>query len=94
MKRKFTAVEKEFVFDSWKNGIGFWTDPTSVDKFCPHDEACSKASGLSTKEILRCLKRYIVRELYPLIVGDVFFKIATCTKRHGAHLGQGPAPAA
>lgn len=23
MKRTFTAVEKEFVFDSWKNGIGF-----------------------------------------------------------------------
>lgn len=26
--------------------------------------------GLSTKEILRCLKRYIVRELYPLILTD------------------------
>ncbi|ASL95984.1 IS110 family transposase (plasmid) [Serratia marcescens] len=25
------------------------------------------SEGLSTKEILRCLKRYIVRELYPLI---------------------------
>ncbi len=24
-----------------------WTDPTPVDKFCPHDEACSKASGLT-----------------------------------------------
>lgn len=24
--------------------------------------------GLSTKEILRCLKRYIVRELYPMIL--------------------------
>jgi hypothetical protein len=24
-----------------------WTDPTTVDKFCPHDEACSKASGLT-----------------------------------------------
>lgn len=24
-----------------------WTDPTLVDKFCPHDEACSKASGLT-----------------------------------------------
>lgn len=23
-----------------------WTAPTTVDKFCPHDEACSKASGL------------------------------------------------
>ncbi|HDL6964595.1 TPA: helix-turn-helix domain-containing protein, partial [Yersinia enterocolitica] len=23
MKRTFTAVEKRFVFDSWKNGIGF-----------------------------------------------------------------------
>lgn len=27
--------------------------------------------GLSTKEILRCLKRYIVRELYPLILSDL-----------------------
>lgn len=27
--------------------------------------------GLTTKEIQRCLKRYIVRELYPLIVGDL-----------------------
>jgi transposase len=27
--------------------------------------------GLSTKEIQRCLKRYIVRELYPLILGDL-----------------------
>ncbi|BEK76646.1 hypothetical protein EATA6166_45380 (plasmid) [Enterobacter asburiae] len=24
-----------------------WTDPTPVDKFCPHEEACSKASGLT-----------------------------------------------
>ena len=24
-----------------------WTDPTPVDSFCPHDEACSKASGLT-----------------------------------------------
>lgn len=23
MKRTFTAVEKEFVFDSWKSGTGF-----------------------------------------------------------------------
>ncbi len=23
-----------------------WTDPTPIDKFCPHDEACSKSSGL------------------------------------------------
>jgi len=27
--------------------------------------------GLSTKEIQRCLKRYIIRELYPLILGDL-----------------------
>lgn len=27
--------------------------------------------GLSTKEIHRCLKRYIARELYPLIMGDL-----------------------
>lgn len=24
-----------------------WSDPTPVDKFCRHDEACSKASGLT-----------------------------------------------
>ena len=29
------------------------------------------AEGLSTKEIQRCLKRYIVRELYPLILEDL-----------------------
>ena len=29
------------------------------------------AEGLSTKEIQRCLKRYIVRELYPLISADL-----------------------
>jgi hypothetical protein len=26
--------------------------------------------GLSKKEILRCLKRYIARELYPLLAGN------------------------
>jgi transposase len=34
------------------------------------------AEGLSTKEIQRCLKRYIVRELYPLILADL--ADATC----------------
>ena len=29
------------------------------------------AQGMSNKEILRCLKRYIVRELYPLILADL-----------------------
>ena len=29
------------------------------------------AQGLSKKEIHRCLKRYIVRELYPLILADL-----------------------
>lgn len=24
-----------------------WTDPTTADISCPHDEACSKASGLT-----------------------------------------------
>lgn len=27
--------------------------------------------GMSSKEIHRCLKRYIVRELYPLILADL-----------------------
>ena len=38
--------------------------------------------GLSKKEILRCLKRYIARELYPLLAGNP----ALQTLRH-----QGPA---
>lgn len=29
------------------------------------------AQGMSNKEIQRCLKRYIVRELYPLILADL-----------------------
>jgi len=29
------------------------------------------SEGLTPKEIHRCLKRYIVRELFPLIVGDL-----------------------
>jgi transposase len=29
------------------------------------------AEGLSSKEIQRCLKRYIIRELYPLILADL-----------------------
>jgi hypothetical protein len=29
------------------------------------------AEGMSNKEIHRCLKRYIVRELYPLIMADL-----------------------
>ncbi len=29
------------------------------------------AEGLSTKEIQRCLKRYIIRELYPVIMSDL-----------------------
>lgn len=33
--------------------------------------------GLSKKEIHRCLKRYIVRELYPLILADL--KDCACT---------------
>ncbi|GKM25156.1 hypothetical protein NUKP65_51210 [Klebsiella variicola] len=28
-------------------GIDPWSDPMPVDKFCPHDEACSKVSGLT-----------------------------------------------
>jgi transposase len=29
------------------------------------------AQGMSNREIQRCLKRYIVRELYPLILADL-----------------------
>ena len=36
------------------------------------------AEGLSTKEIQRCLKRYVVRELYPLILADLRDAVTTC----------------
>ena len=29
--------------------VSFWTDPTTVDISCPHDEACSKASRLAPR---------------------------------------------
>ena len=29
------------------------------------------AEGLSSKEIQRCVKRYIIRDLYPLILADL-----------------------
>ena len=35
------------------------------------------AEGRSTKEIQRCLKRYIVRQLYPLILADLRDAVAT-----------------
>lgn len=35
------------------------------------------AEGRSSKEIQRCLKRYIVRELYPLILADLRDAVAT-----------------
>ena len=35
------------------------------------------ALGRSPKEIQRCLKRYIVRELYPLIVADLRDAVVT-----------------
>lgn len=34
-------------------------------------DAKRTAAGLSKKEIHRCLKHYIVRELYPLILADL-----------------------
>ncbi len=37
---------------------------------CPYVERRTK-EGMSNKEIHRCLKRYIVRELYPLILADL-----------------------
>ena len=33
------------------------------------------ADGMSNKEIRRCLKRYIVRELYPFIIAGLGAKI-------------------
>lgn len=36
------------------------------------------AEGLSSKEIQRCLKRYIVRELYPLILADLADSAKSC----------------
>lgn len=31
----------------WAGKVMSWSDPTTVDISCPHDEACSKASGLT-----------------------------------------------
>lgn len=31
------------------NAVLVWTEPTTVDKLCPYDEACSKAIGLIHK---------------------------------------------
>ncbi|MCZ4335428.1 IS110 family transposase [Aeromonas hydrophila] len=36
------------------------------------------AQGLSSREIQRCLKRYIVRELYPLILADLADSARVC----------------
>lgn len=36
------------------------------------------AQGLSSKEIQRCLKRYIIRELYPLILADLADSARSC----------------
>ncbi len=40
-----------------------------------------RAQGLSSKEIQRCLKRYIVRELYPLILADLADSARACWHR-------------
>ncbi|MEG3132203.1 3-methyl-2-oxobutanoate hydroxymethyltransferase, partial [Rouxiella sp. T17] len=45
-----TCYDATFAHESSQAGVDMlliWTDPTTVDKFCPHDEACSKASGLT-----------------------------------------------
>ncbi len=34
------------------------------------DAACCKAEGLSKREIIRCLKRYIARETYHLLTAE------------------------
>ncbi|EEO7208465.1 SDR family NAD(P)-dependent oxidoreductase [Salmonella enterica subsp. enterica serovar Rubislaw] len=51
------SVSERYVIDGIVNNAGIvspqlialidWTAPTTVDRFCPHDEACSKASGLT-----------------------------------------------
>jgi transposase len=46
------------------------------------------ADGLSKREIIRCLKRYLARELYPLLRGP-----ATAAARRGDRAGQGRAAA-
>lgn len=45
LKKKLQRIEMEN--DILKKPPRSWTDPTLVDKFCPHDEARSKASGLT-----------------------------------------------
>ncbi|AYP92986.1 hypothetical protein B1Q88_004322 [Salmonella enterica subsp. enterica serovar Bredeney] len=36
-----------------------WTDPTTVDISCPHDEARSKASGLTPPRLPRLHTHYL-----------------------------------
>jgi transposase len=34
--------------------------------------------GTSTKEMVRCLRRYLARELYPLLIADLTTLIDAC----------------
>lgn len=75
-----------------------WTDPTTVDKFCPHDKACSKASGLTPEEIAH-LKHQVVawdeklatrrhqinhRQQFRLVRDNVAREIRGAKQRYGA----------
>jgi hypothetical protein len=45
------------------------------------------AQGMSNKEIHRCLKRYIIRALYPLIVADLADSARVARHRHVSFTG-------
>ena len=50
----------------------FFTRTIGFDEFLSELYVMRRTvQGMSNKEILRCLKRYIVRELYPLILADL-----------------------
>jgi len=53
-------------------GTGNWTAPTTVHKFCPHDEACSKASGLTPGPVVEHFN--VIEDIRPnQIPGFVYF---------------------
>ena len=49
-KTRYTEEQIAFALKQAETGTRVeevWTAPTTVDISCPHDEACSKASGLT-----------------------------------------------
>ncbi len=54
-------------------------------RYCPKSRAYAErrtAEGKTKKEIIRCLKRYIARELYRTLVRDPLLQPALDTSEH------------